>query len=152
MLSSRAPKKTSFYQRLSSAFSSSCLMRFIFKLFLYLPFECPCNTELTWMNKLMGLRTNTEAGRCLNVFLPFGLWTKHPAVSGPLTDPQFSCGGSESVGLAMVQPEHLTCPPHGWTMWWEEGTFHVSTPCLQTIPRCYWVWAPPGGWKWRNHT
>lgn len=131
----------------------SFLISWVFILFLNLPFEYPCNIELTWMYG-MDLCTNTETGRVWMCFcrkdLTFWIVSKTPCGLWPLTDPQFwitlwtvwefwiSSGSALNTWLI---------PPHGWTVWREEGPFHLLTPSRQTIPRCYWVGAPPGGWK-----
>lgn len=115
--------------------------------FLYLPFECPCNTELTWMNKWVGLCTNRENRKDSNVLLPFRLWRVRPKVS----DPWLTLSSHVERSLAMVQLQHLTCPQHDWTIWREEGEgFMPRLPACKLW--CYWVWAPPGGWKRRNDT
>lgn len=69
--------------------------------------------ELTWRNEWVCAQTWKQAG--FECFL--GFWTVNttPCGLGPPTDPQFSCGRSESFGLARVQLEHLACP--GFMSW-----------------------------------
>ena len=74
----------------------------------------------------------------------------NPVVFDPLTDPQFlitawtvwECWISSGSALT---PDFSPCMDRPCGR--EEGTFHLLTPSRQTIPRCYWVRAPPGGRK-----
>lgn len=74
----------------------------------------------------------------------------NPVVFDPLTDPQFlitawtvwECWISSGSALT---PDFSPCMDRPCGR--EEGTFHLLSPSRQTIPRCYWVRAPPGGRK-----
>lgn len=147
-----------------------CLLSLEFLSFVFAPFSIHeiwnCHG---WMNKWMNgwdLCTDTETGKVwvwfffLGVFffikdLDFWDRTKCPAVFDPWTRRSVCpclCGQPRWLWSAVVQLWHLTNLLHGWTAKNGGGEPFISwLPVGKLISRCYWVRAPPGGWKKRNH-